>query len=124
MRYLLLGSTLAADHTHTLRLGGFRQRTVLAVLLLSPDRVVDIDTLTEQDVQAAIEDLMAERTTIIIAHRLSTVRRADRILVFEDGRVAEQGSHAELLARPGGLYRRLHGLQVEQETYALPLVGE
>jgi ATP-binding cassette subfamily B protein len=111
--------------------GGERQRVALARAFLAdaPILILDeatssLDTLTEQDVQAAIEDLMAERTTIIIAHRLSTVRRADRILVFEDGRVAEQGSHAELLARPGGLYRRLHGLQVEQETYALPLVGE
>ena len=57
----------------------------------------------------ATEELMAGRTTIVIAHRLSTVRRADRILVFEDGRVVEEGRHAELVAM-GGAYARLHAV--------------
>ena len=54
---------------------------------------------------------MAGRTTIVVAHRLSTVRMADRILVFERGRIVEQGNHSSLIARPNGHYRRLHGLE-------------
>jgi ATP-binding cassette subfamily B protein len=60
-------------------------------------------------VQAATEELMAGRTTIVIAHRLSTVRRADRILVFDQGRVVEEGRHGELVAL-GGAYARLHAV--------------
>jgi len=62
--------------------------------------------------------LMAGRTTIVVAHRLSTVRMADRILVFEHGRIVEQGTHAGLIACPNGHYRRLHGLE------APPAMGE
>jgi subfamily B ATP-binding cassette protein MsbA len=61
-------------------------------------------------VQAALETLMRDRTTLVIAHRLSTIEHADRIVVLDAGRVVEQGSHAELLAR-GGTYARLHALQ-------------
>jgi ATP-binding cassette, subfamily B, bacterial len=102
--------------------GGERQRVAIARAFLAdaPILILDeatssLDTLTEQDIQAAIEELMANRTTIIIAHRLSTVRRVDRILVFVGGAVAEQGRHADLLARPGGIYRRLHTLQVDRD---------
>jgi len=69
-------------------------------------------------VQAALETLMRGRTTIVIAHRLSTVERADRIVVLERGRVVESGRHAELLAR-GGVYAKLHQLQFAAE----PLVA-
>ena len=62
--------------------------------------------ISEQKVRQALEELMHDRTTVIIAHRLSTVRDADKIVAMEDGRIAEQGSHAELLAR-GGLYANL-----------------
>ena len=61
--------------------------------------------------QEALERLMAGRTTVVIAHRLSTVRRADRIVALDAGRVVESGTHAELIERPDGLYRRLHALQ-------------
>jgi ATP-binding cassette subfamily B protein len=54
-----------------------------------------------------MQDLMEGRTTVIVAHRLSTVRKADRILIFDGGRIVEEGKHSELLQRPHGLYRRL-----------------
>jgi ABC-type multidrug transport system fused ATPase/permease subunit len=62
-------------------------------------------------VQQALENLMVNRTTLVIAHRLSTVRRADQIVVIEDGRIREVGRHDELIARPASLYRRLYHLQ-------------
>jgi len=68
-----------------------------------------LDVETEREVQAATEALMAGRTTVVIAHRLSTVRHADRILVFEDGRVIEEGRHGELVAK-GGAYARLNAV--------------
>ncbi len=97
--------------------GGQRQRLAIARAILKdpPILVLDeatssLDTESERAVQEALEHLMAGRTTVVIAHRLSTVRRADQIVALEDGRVVERGTHAELLAA-GGLYRRLHDLQ-------------
>jgi subfamily B ATP-binding cassette protein MsbA len=66
-------------------------------------------------VQSALETLMKGRTTLVIAHRLSTIERADRILVMEAGKIAEQGSHAELL-RKDGLYAHLHRIQYQQQA--------
>ena len=74
-----------------------------------------LDTETEQDIQAALRTVARDRTTLVIAHRLSTVVEADEILVLRDGRVAERGRHAALLARDG-LYARMWALQAEQET--------
>ena len=68
-----------------------------------------LDVETERQVQAAMEELMAGRTTVVIAHRLSTIRHAHRILVFEGGRIVEEGRHAELVQR-GGAYARLHAV--------------
>jgi ABC-type multidrug transport system fused ATPase/permease subunit len=97
--------------------GGQRQRIAIARALLrdAPILILDeatsaLDPESERLVQEAIERLMRDRTVLVIAHRLATVREADRIVVMEDGRVIETGSHAELHAR-GGLYRRLHDLQ-------------
>lgn len=96
--------------------GGERQRVALARAFLAdaPILILDeatssLDVETERDVQAAMAELMQGRTTIVIAHRLSTVREADRILVFNQGRIVEQGKHAELIdAR--GLYARLNAM--------------
>ena len=96
--------------------GGERQRVAIARAFLAdaPILVFDeatssLDVETERHVQAAMEELMVGRTTIVIAHRLSTVRGADRILVFEDGRIVEEGRHAEL-TKAGGVYARLHAV--------------
>lgn len=100
--------------------GGERQRIAIARAFLAdaPVLVLDeatssLDSITEAEIQSAIEDLMEGRTTIVIAHRLSTVRAVDRILVFEGGVVVEQGTHAELLAREEGHFRRLHSIQLQ-----------
>ena len=97
--------------------GGERQRLAIARALLRnpPILLLDeatsaLDTESERLVQDALERLMHDRTVLVIAHRLSTVQHADRILVFEGGRIVEQGRHEDLLAREG-VYRRLHDLQ-------------
>jgi len=96
--------------------GGERQRVAIARAFLAdaPILVFDeatssLDVETERDVQAAMEELMAGRTTIVIAHRLSTVRNADRILVFDQGHIVEEGRHAELVKK-GGAYARLNAV--------------
>ncbi|HUG33880.1 MAG TPA: ABC transporter ATP-binding protein [Anaerolineales bacterium] len=98
--------------------GGQRQRVAIArALLMNPrilildDSTSSVDTQTEKLIQAALDNLMEGRTTFVIAHRLSTVRRADMILVLDRGRIAEQGTHEDLLAR-GGLYSEIHNLQL------------
>ncbi|MCL6613351.1 MAG: ABC transporter ATP-binding protein/permease [Firmicutes bacterium] len=100
--------------------GGQRQRLAIARAILrnAPILILDeatsaVDTETEAEIQAALRELMAGRTTVIIAHRLSTVREADQILVLENGRIVELGRHGELLAR-GGLYSRLYRMQFRE----------
>ena len=98
--------------------GGQRQRVAIArALLMNPrilildDSTSSVDTQTEKLIQAALDALMEGRTTFVIAHRLSTVRRADMILVMDRGQIVERGTHEDLLAR-GGLYREIHDLQL------------
>ncbi|KQX67723.1 MULTISPECIES: ABC transporter ATP-binding protein [unclassified Streptomyces] len=100
--------------------GGERQRMTIARLLLARQRVVILDEATahldntsEAAVQEALAEALADRTAIVIAHRLSTVRAADLILVVESGRVVERGTHDELLAT-GGRYAELHRTQFDQ----------
>ena len=102
--------------------GGERQRLTIARLLLARPRVVILDEATahldstsEAAVQAALVDALAGRTALVIAHRLSTIREADAIVVIEEGRVVEQGTHAELLAA-GGRYAELYRTQFEDDT--------
>ncbi|MBI1915877.1 MAG: ABC transporter ATP-binding protein [Planctomycetes bacterium] len=99
--------------------GGERQRISIARALLTDPRILildeatsSIDTETERKIQAALENLVKDRTTLAIAHRLSTLRRADRLVVLERGLIVEIGSHDELL-RANGTYARLHRAQME-----------
>ena len=106
----------AKEHPSRLS-GGMKQRVGIARALAGSPRVLLCDEATsaldaesEKDVQTALEAAMEGRTTIVIAHRLATVQKADRILVIEDGRIVEEGTHASL-SRAGGLYSRLAELQ-------------
>jgi subfamily B ATP-binding cassette protein MsbA len=97
--------------------GGQRQRIAIARALLkdAPILILDeatsaLDTEAERYIQAALAQLVRNRTTFVIAHRLSTVEQADRIIVLDGGRIVEHGTHAQLLAH-GGLYAQLHQLQ-------------
>jgi ATP-binding cassette subfamily B protein len=104
--------------------GGQRQRIAIARAILKDAPILLLDEATsaldaesERDVQAALERVMTGRTTLVIAHRLATVQRADRIVVMEDGRIVEEGTHAELVRRRG-LYSRLAELQFGLEAAA------
>ncbi|MGA9754562.1 MAG: lipid A export permease/ATP-binding protein MsbA [Desulfobaccales bacterium] len=106
--------------------GGERQRLAIARALLKDPPILILDEATssldsesEREVQQALDRLIVGRTTLVIAHRLSTVRNADRIIAMEDGRILEIGTHAELLAADG-LYRHLYEMQFAHEDHQTP----
>jgi ATP-binding cassette, subfamily B, bacterial MsbA len=106
--------------------GGQRQRMAIAraiykdaPILILDEATSALDSESERAVQDALDRLMQGRTTLVIAHRLSTIEHADRVVAMEAGRVVEQGTHAELLAR-GGLYARLHAMQFGTKTLGEP----
>jgi len=104
--------------------GGQKQRTALARavvidprILILDDALSAVDTYTEEEILSRLRTVMRERTSIIVSHRISTVRDADRIFVLDDGRIVEQGSHDELI-RHNGLYAELHRKQLLEEELA------
>jgi subfamily B ATP-binding cassette protein MsbA len=120
LRSLPLGLDTRVGHNAVQLSGGQRQRLAIARALYrdAPILILDeatsaLDTESERLVQEALQRLMAGRTTLIIAHRLSTIEHADRIVVMAGGRVAEQGTHADLVQRQG-LYARLHQLSFQE----------
>ncbi len=111
--------TIIGERGHTLS-GGERQRISIARAILKDPRILildeatsSVDTETERKIQQAMDRLVTGRTVFAIAHRLSTLHKADRLFVIENGKLAEAGTHAELLALSDGVYRRLYELQKE-----------
>ncbi|HEY7856104.1 MAG TPA: ABC transporter ATP-binding protein [Terriglobales bacterium] len=115
--------TLVGERGLTLS-GGQKQRTALARaiirnprILIMDDALASVDTITEERILEQLESVTRERTTILISHRISTVRNADTIVVLDQGRIAEQGTHADLIGR-GGLYASLYEKQLLEEELA------
>jgi ATP-binding cassette subfamily B protein len=104
--------------------GGERQRISIARAILSDPAILildeatsSVDTETEELIQQALDTLTANRTTIAIAHRLSTLRKADRLVILDKGEIVENGTHAELADRENGLYAKLLRMQQQNQSY-------
>ncbi|HEY7284467.1 MAG TPA: ATP-binding cassette domain-containing protein, partial [Vicinamibacterales bacterium] len=104
--------------------GGQKQRTAIARaaiidprILILDDALSAVDTYTEEEILSRLQDVMRGRTSIVVSHRISTVRRADQILVMDDGRIVERGTHDDLVGR-GGLYAELYRKQLLEEELA------
>ncbi|MBN2210151.1 MAG: ABC transporter ATP-binding protein [Sedimentisphaerales bacterium] len=118
--------TVVGERGHTLS-GGERQRVSIARALLCNPRILildeatsSVDTETEKNIQDALNRLIPGRTVFAIAHRLSTLRRADRLFVIKQGRIVEEGSHEQLLKIDDGVYRKMHDIQQQlHEMYAV-----
>jgi ATP-binding cassette subfamily B protein len=109
--------------------GGEKQRVAIARVILKEPRILifdeatsALDSKTEQEIQASLDEVSSDRTTLIIAHRLSTVVNADEILVLDEGRVVERGTHGALLAR-GGIYAAMWARQQEAAEHAAALAA-
>jgi ABC-type multidrug transport system fused ATPase/permease subunit len=110
--------------------GGQRQRIAIARAILVNPRILildeatsSVDTRTDYMIQRALDDLMVNRTTIVIAHRISTIQRADQILVINNGRVIDRGTHRELLRR-SGVYQHLYEIQFQMQAEARAALAE
>jgi ATP-binding cassette subfamily B protein len=104
--------------------GGQKQRTAIAraividpAILVLDDALSAVDTYTEEEILSRLRGVMRERTSIIVSHRISTVRDADQILVLDEGQIVERGTHDGLI-RQGGLYAALHKKQLLEEELA------
>ena len=110
--------TVLSDNGTSISKGQKQLLTIARAMLLDAQMLIldeatsNVDTRTEEQIQEAMRSLMAGKTCFVIAHRLSTIRSADHILVMRDGRVAEQGTHEELMAA-GGFYRQLYQAQFD-----------